>query len=57
LQKPVKHVSVLHFITLYYTLLHFITLYCPYFPLCFYPTTPYYTLAITLCFMGFCKRL
>jgi len=30
-------------------------LFCPHFSLCFWCITLYYTLAIALCFVGFCK--
>jgi len=41
----------------HFRVLHFTTLFCQHFPLCFRCMSLYYTLAITLCFAGFCKRL
>jgi len=41
----------------HFNVLHITTLFCPHFPLCFRFITLHYTLAITLYFTGFCKRL
>jgi len=41
----------------HFSVILFTTLFCPHFSLCFQCISLYYTLAITLCFAGFCKRL